>query len=413
MRIPSPGAFQRGLVGVQAAVGFASAAVVVVYLMALLRLTPEQWRLFAWIIAGYAVAGTVFSELVSGRARRPIVDWLSAHSRGEPTAGLARDAFAALIDFPRRAFLLAFANYVAAGLIIGGGMKLGFSDLPAVSVMVIVAAATTAGLAMNALFFFVVKHRLGELQRALVAELPDPSDREVLVRGLPLSTKLLISLSGVAVSTVLFSVFLAEAHARQPLLRQSAELQQRYLARVAPRFSMPGGVEVDRLGSEAVELGIASRLLVVAPDAQEGPIAASAWAAVRESQAAYGDSSELGSRSAFAWRRLEDGRLLVAVLDEAKFQEHLGKLWTPFGLLLAVATGIAVLLARLIARDVRVGTQMLSDRAQQIASGDLREGEGFESEDELGSSVRADGGSASSDGGGCGGGSGSSGGYGA
>ena len=32
-----------------------------------------------------------------------------------------REAFAALVDFPRLAFLLAFANYAAAGLIIGGG----------------------------------------------------------------------------------------------------------------------------------------------------------------------------------------------------------------------------------------------------------------------------------------------------
>jgi hypothetical protein len=56
-------------VGVQAAVGFASATVVVIYLMALLRLTPEQWRLFGWIIAGFAVAGSVFSEVVSSRAR--------------------------------------------------------------------------------------------------------------------------------------------------------------------------------------------------------------------------------------------------------------------------------------------------------------------------------------------------------
>jgi methyl-accepting chemotaxis protein len=278
---------------------------------------------------------------------------------------------------------------VAAGLIIGGGMKLGFPDLPAVSAMIIVAAATTAGLAMNAFFFFAVKHRLGELRRVLIAELPDPSDREVLVRRLPLSTKLLISLSGVAVSTVLFSVFLAEMHARQPLLRQSTDLQQRYLTRVAPGLSAPGSAELERIAGEAVELGIASRLVLVAPDVEEGPINASAWAAVRESSAGYGDSSDLGSRTAFAWRRLEDGRLLVAVLDEATLREHLGSLWTPFGLLLAVATGIAVLLARLIANDVRAGTRMLSDRAQLIASGDFREGEAFESEDELGDLGRA------------------------
>ncbi|MEN8183185.1 MAG: methyl-accepting chemotaxis protein, partial [Myxococcota bacterium] len=388
--LPKPAAFERGLVGVQAAVGFASAAIVVLYLMVLLRLTPEQWRVFAWIIAGYALAAAVVSEVVSRRARRPIVDWLTARARAGETTGLEREAFAALMDFPRQAFLLAFANYVVAGLVIGGGLKLCFPDLPTVSAGVIVAATTTAGFAMNALYFFFVKRRLHPLRRALVELLPDPDDRDVLVQPLSLSTKLLLSLTGVAVSTVLFSVLLAENHAKRPMLRQTAQFQERYLSRAASQLAGADPATLERLREDARSLGIAQELRIVDPaQGDPGFLSGSAWQTLRQTGEDRGDSRDLGSPEAFAWIRLPDGRVAIAVLPAEVVSERLGSMWTPFGLLLAVATGIAVLLARLLAQDVHASTASLTERARRIAGGDLRFVEGFESEDELGDLGRA------------------------
>jgi methyl-accepting chemotaxis protein len=382
----SGGAFRRQLLGLQSGVGFGAASVVVGYLVALLRLTPPQWRVFGWLLAAYAIVFGLLSERVTGGFRAPIVRWLDQPT-AEPQA--ARAAFRAVVDFPRRAFLLGLSGYVAGGAWLAAGMKVGFPDLGAGPILVILAATATGGFAMNALFFLVVKRRLAPLRGELARELGDPRERGALVVRVPIGAKLVVSLGGLALSSVLFAFFLAEVHARAPLETRAAELQRRFLERAHARLVVGDEAALAALRDEASVLGIAEHveILDVASGAG-GPLAASEWQAVRAAGGA-GDSRDFDSRHVFAWTRLDDSRVAVAALGSDALAPHLQRLWLTFGALLAAASLAAGILARLLAVDVSAATAALASQADRVASGDLRRGFVLESEDELGELARS------------------------
>ena len=102
-----------------------------------------------------------------------------------------------------------------------------------------------------------------------------------------------------------------------------------------------------------------------------------------------GDSAERHSATVFAWRRLGADRILLASMPRAALRADTGSIWTIFVLLLVVSAGIAFALAYLLASDVSRATESLRSEAERLASGDLRRGRVFESEDELGELSRS------------------------
>ncbi len=388
--LPTGGAFRRQLLALQSAVGFGAASVVVGYLVALLRLTPPQWHTFAWLLGAYATVFALLSEWITHGFRAPIVRWLDARARGGARPEEVRAAFRAVVDFPRRAFLLGLVGYVAGGVFLAVGMKLCFRDLGAGPGLVIIAATATGGFAMNALFFLVVKGRLGELRGVLGCELSDPRERGQLVVGVPIGAKLLVSLAGLALSSVLFAFFLAEVHARGPLESHAAELQRRFLERAQARLAAQGEVALPALRAEVAALGIADHVEILDAASDAGaPLSASEWQAVLAAEGPAGDSRDFGAEHSFAWHRLDGSRIAVVALSAKALAPHLRRLWLTFGVLLGAASLAAGILARLLAADVSTATAALAAQADRVAGGDLRRGFVLESEDELGEVARS------------------------
>jgi methyl-accepting chemotaxis protein len=384
-RLPSGTAFSRGLIGVQTLVGFTSAALVVGYLMALLRLTPEQWRFFTLLVGAYALVNFPISERFTSQGRRPVTQWLDDRERGQGSPEQAQGAFAAVLVLPTRAFLIGLAGYAAGGVSISVGMWLRYPDVSAGSIAIILAATATGGFAMNCIFFFVTKRWLEPIRETLTAEVPDPELRGPLVRRVPLTTKLGISLAGVALSTVLFALFLAQERSRVPLEDHVSAVQRRFLERSLPRLEAEGEAALTPLGSEASALGIASRLEIL--DAQRGPedvLTDAEWRTLLSSGAGSGASGGFDSQHVFAWQRLDDSRVAVASFATAELDSHFEGLWLVFAGLLAAAGVVSLVLSRLIAGDVSRSVAALGRQADRIASGDLERQGVLESEDELG-----------------------------
>ncbi|HET6304688.1 MAG TPA: methyl-accepting chemotaxis protein [Myxococcota bacterium] len=388
--LPTGAVFRRQLLVLQSGVGFGAASVVVGYLVALLRLTPPQWHTFGWLLAGYAAVFALLSERITHGIRAPIVRWLDLRAGSAAPPEATRAAFRAVMDFPRRAFLLGLTGYVAGGVFLAAGMKLCFRDLGPGPVLVILAATATGGFAMNALFFLGVKRRLAALRGELARALPDPRERGALAPRVPIGAKLVVSLGGLALSSVLFAFFLAEVHARAPLETRAAELQRRFLERAHARLAVGGEAALAALREEASALGIAQHVEILDADsAGGGPLAPSEWQAVRSAGGRAGDSRDFDARHVFAWTRLDASRVAVAALAPDALAPHLHRLWLTFGVLLGAACLAAGILARLLAADVSGATAALAAQADRVASGDLRRGFVLESEDELGELARS------------------------
>jgi methyl-accepting chemotaxis protein len=120
----------------------------------------------------------------------------------------------------------------------------------------------------------------------------------------------------------------------------------------------------------------------------EPDIAASVQHAVARG-AASGDSAGMRGAFVFSWRALPDKRILLALSPAERTQLDHSALWTVFALLLLVSTTVAALLAWMLAHEVSRATEALRAEAERMSSGDLRRGEVYESEDELGELSRS------------------------
>jgi len=161
--------------------------------------------------------------------------------------------------------------------------------------------------------------------------------------------------------------------------------------------------EQSRLAEHAARLGVAEALLVL--DAESGEALeqqpaqelsprdwawtrASVQASAESSGAIRGDSRGLDGPAFFAWQRLGDGRVAVAVLAREALAGG-GGLLDAFASLVLFATAVAMGAAWLLARDVGGTTAALRRQAERVAAGDLGAAAPVESEDDLGELARA------------------------
>jgi methyl-accepting chemotaxis protein len=221
----------------------------------------------------------------------------------------------------------------------------------------------------------------------LAAEAGGPADRAGLVRRIPLAAKLLVSITGVTLFTVVFTILAAQVQSLRSAERQAARIQARLLEEWAPALAADSAALAEARDL-ARRLGIAEELAFVhAAAGSRADAGAGLSAAERRAVAgapAAGDSASLDSPNLAAWRALPDGRVLAAWTPRRRIAGEADSNRALFGLLLLVSTGVAVGLSGLLAGDVSRATEALRGEAERLASGDLRRGRVWESEDELG-----------------------------
>ncbi len=385
--LPDGALFRRSVIGLSFAVSGPALAIVLAGLGGLLELTGEEWTWFLRVTLAYALLASPVMAKYQWRMLTPIAIWLD----GERSRRATDEAFARVMDLPRRAALVGAAGWVVPVIVIAGGMELRFRQWGGFETGVLLASGVAAAFVAGSFMVFIVKRWTTPVRRALADALPGPVDRAALVRPLGLRTKLLASVVGVTVVSALFCVLLAYATAVREIHGVALQWQRELLGeRVA-------------LGARAADperaalLGGALRVMEVdlaAADETGAPLEAHVVEHLRAEIARgvqEGDSRGLPTDSVFAWQSAAPGseRVALAILPRAALPIDLPRMALVFGLLLLVSTCVAIGLAWLLAADVSRAVEGLRREAERLASGDLRRGRTWESEDELGSLWRS------------------------
>jgi methyl-accepting chemotaxis protein len=296
------------------------------YLVALLRMTPEQWSLFVRVVgAGFAVLFLAV-HLTNLRIFAPILRVLDARGAELPQAA-ARAAYRRVARLPAVTLCVGEGWWLLGGVGVAAGMRLLAPGFPWSQALVMVAAAGSGGLVVMIFHYFSQKRELSRLRVALAERIGEPETREALMHRIGLRAKLVVSVTGVTLAVVVFTLLLAGERSRRPLEGVVAAAQQAYARELAN-----SGV-----GAEAL---------------------ARASAAARELAAAEAEEQ---------LRRQRPVSLAVLLLGAA------------------LAVGVSLV----VARDVAESTGVLAREVDRIASGDLRPRVELEGEDELGTLSRA------------------------
>ncbi len=394
LELPDGRHLRRRLALVDAAVAVPSVVVVIVYLVALVDLEPGEWRRFA--LAGAIVSAIVGAgfEPLRRRLQAPLWRYLDAVGRGEvPPRPELHTAFATSIALPRSTMIaMAVAWGVAVPLLPVVAWLCGEPGwFAAARFLVLAVAVSTGGLCCSGFLFLTTKRVLAPCRAGLAARMPDPAERSALVRRVPLAHKLRFAIVGTSVASLVFSMGMAYSRAAAGVERMAIDWHRSALA------ALVEPVEAEGLGAARAAVFPDPRLVphdthfaVLEPGAvdEEDP----RWQQILDRIAA-GETEGLVNRSDDAltqtWVALSDGRALVAFAPRDQLHAALGGSAVLMGIVLVLATGLALAVAHLLAVDVRQATEALTGEAERMALGDLRRGRSLESEDELGDLSRS------------------------
>jgi methyl-accepting chemotaxis protein len=393
----SGAAFRLRAQATRSLIGLPAAAVMSVYLWALLELTAEQWRWFLGAVGAFSAIFGAAVQLVLRRLDGPIRAGIDAERAGELRREQLRASYAAAVSYPVLGFYYTAATWGGAGLTMAAVLRLRFPDLPLQSLASILVAAGTGGVVASVFTFFSDKRVLAPLRDHWAAELRDPVERQGLARRVTLATKLRIGVTGILLVAVALAVFLSDALARRPIEAYATRIQGGYLETMADRVDGPGDRLLNLARDEIGQLGIATALVVV--DLRDGRVADGPADALSEAERSWivrggqGSQSSLGldSKHTFAWRPIVTDRdhALVAVVPRDALAGDLTRAHLLFALLALLTSALGLATAHYLARDVSVTTERLRWLADRIASGDLTQAAPVESEDELGDLAHA------------------------
>ena len=407
--LPAGAAFRRQVIALSFGLGLPALAVVASCLIVLLELTRDQW---AWLFSLAALGGAGVAAVwisVQRRALAPICAYLDARRErpmgpgapsgdGAPERAQRHEAFAAVMKLPRTSARMASGGWVAPALLISLAMWMRFDRWDAFDAAAIVASGSAVGFVVGSFLHFVVRRVAAPVRAALTAEIPDPAERCALIRPITLGRKLLYCAIGIAVVPVVFAVLLSQAMARRSVEDFAIRWQHAVLGSVVGQLEGGRQDPATRLvlsealaGAGPIEVSIVD-LAAVAGGAGHSRLEPHLLDHLRgemERGGVRGDSAVLVSDLVFAWRRVGDEQLLVAITPERELRREVAGVWSIFAALLMVSTSIAGGLAYLLSSDVGRATERLRAEAERMASGDLRPGRVFESEDELGELERS------------------------
>ncbi len=378
--LPTGREYFRRLSARSAVSSLASTALIALYLVALLRLSPQQMATFVRVVAVSFVVLLIVSSVLNHRILQPLLQCLDRRAAGVATAEDLRSGFAAASDVPRKNFLIGMAWWSYGGAQVGLAMALLRPDLPRLSAWIMLAAAVSGGLVSMIFHFFLLKRTLDEVRAGLAMDLGDPDAREACVRSVPLAWKLAVSMSAITGVPLFFALLLGQVQSQRAVEAVATGLELERLeqrlatGRVAQPADDPGLLWVDA-GSGRVLAG------------PEGALHPGEIETLLSLDPERGDSSAFDSRHAFAWRRAPDGRVVVARVAPERIAVA-GSWWVQGGFT-ALAIAVVALLVSTVARDVRLTTSALHREVMRLADGDLTPGPPCESEDELGALSRS------------------------
>jgi methyl-accepting chemotaxis protein len=382
------GFFQRWAIESIAVAG-GTVLVIALYVLALLRLPPDQLHGFLFYVVPLAFVGLwIVSSQSMLRLFRPLMTAFDAYHAGTLDEEQGRAAFATACNLPGAIFLLGLVWWFGGGLAVATAMKFAYETFTWFSWTIMAMAAFTGGLVSMIFNFFRLKVQL-ESARCVLGELAGgPEARGRLVRRISMSRKLLVAVAGMMVVSLCFASLLAQVRASQSVEGIANRLHVGLLEQGVETLAREGSI--DRLardvalGSHLVLLDAAAEDIALgSPDA----LFPGELRAIRDLGLEQGSSDGFDSPNAFAWRQVPGG-VLVAVADRAILAAETSGVLFDLGLFAVIAVFFTMWIARLAAQDVSRVTRPLAEELERVAAGDLTRGRVIESEDELGDLAR-------------------------
>jgi methyl-accepting chemotaxis protein len=395
--VPTGKGLRRRLIGLCYALSLPGAAIVLACLFTLLELTTEQWKWFLGVTLVYGSIAGPLQGAIQSRFMVPVTDYLDQRVGGNVTPRTRREAFGRVMLLPRMSAAMGFFGWIVPQLLLIIVMSLRWDTWGGFENAVMATSGLASAFVSGSFLLYLAKGVTAPVRAALGYEIEDPKECAGLVRRMPIRMKLLVSVTGVTIVPVVFAVLLFESKASRVLEEFSIRWQHEVLTAMSGRLDSGGlaealGEAMSQAPALAGSLEVAVIDLAGDPNAGSGILEGHVLADVRrsiEQGARRGDSARIPSRMVFAWHRQADGRILLGWMPGEAIRVDAASLWTIFAVLLAVSTGIAFSLAYLLANDVSEATDSLRAEAERLASGDLRRGAVFESEDELGELSRS------------------------
>jgi methyl-accepting chemotaxis protein len=360
-------------------------AVVWSCLLSLLTLTVEQWSWLLGLTCAYVAVVAPGAALLHRWLAAPIAEWLDEEAHDERGA---QRAFACLMALPHRLAAIGMLLWIAPLVLVAAGLALRFG-IPLRDAALLVFSGIAAGFTTSVLTSVVMKERLAGLRARLVLEVPDPAERRRLVRSLGLRAKLGFTMVGATLIPVVLAAAFAIQRTEDSVQGLATDWQVRILASLPPQdASQALDALQQRLDGSLlplpIELGTLDSVGALVGESQRERIGEARAAGARS-----GGVRGTGDDVTFAWRVVDGDRVVVAATRGRDIAAALPDVGPAFLVLMLCSAAFSVLVASIMARDVSGATEKLSAEAARLASGDLRAGESFESEDEMGELSRS------------------------
>jgi len=395
--LPNSSEFKRRILSLYYGIWLPVPAALVASLFALLDLTGVAW---VWLCAfggGYAALAIAMATNRQLSAMGPIATFLNRCSEDRASDEDCRAGFAAILDLPRNLAMVGAATWFAIGGMTAVSMALRFKRFGSIESAIVVIAGMTAGFVAGCLLFYLVKREGDDIRASLSAKIPDPDVRSAQFKPISLRSKIICGAVGIAgvpmaVALVFFSVKM-DAGVQDFTLRWQNGVLDALVYQLDEQEL--GSATSSVLGDEST---LAAPLDVTLLDFS-APNAAARGSLdpqlVSEIKAERRDGIERGGRGSrplgrvFSWRALEGGSVLVVSTPLRALESEAGRTWIVFVGILVAATALGIGLAWLLSSDIVQGLGQLRADAARMASGDLRRGRVFDSEDEIGQLSRS------------------------
>jgi methyl-accepting chemotaxis protein len=398
--LPTPEAVDRKFTKYSICLGIAPLPPVLLYLWSVTHLSLEQLILLAKVaLAGLVLgvgAGTVIRKRGGGQQDH-ILEYLRHRQQGSVTSEIRAKAFTATMLLPRTLFWVSFYSWSISSPAAGVVLYVFSDNFPLLSAACFASAGFAGAILCTVPSFVAWKSFVAPIRETIAAEFARARERAPLISKLPMQRKLGFPIMGLILVTFVFGTTLAEVRANRSIERATVQLQERVLEELAPLLADRSLERADLLEAYREKWALAGLDFVII-DAEAGTILGRDEVDLPEDafrillrkmkKADVGNSADFDSRDFLAWRALpEESRFILARSRPKDIPGDRLSFWR--NLLVLAVTLVAAAVASFVgARDLVNDIRMMRDQVQRMTEGDLRPGEAFDAEDELGDLAR-------------------------
>ncbi len=398
--LPTPEAVDRKFTKYSICLGLAPLPPVLLYLWSVTHLSLEQLILLAKVALAALIlgvgAGTIIRKRGGGQQDH-ILDYLRHRQQGSVTPEIRAKAFTATMLLPRTLFWVSFYTWSISSPVAAAILYVFSDNFPLFSAACFACAGFAGAILCTVPSFVVWKSFVAPIRETIAAEFAQARERALLIPKLPMQRKLGFPIMGLILVTFVFGTTLAEVRANRSIERATIQLQERVLEELAPRLANPSLERADLLEAYREKWALAGLDFVIV-DAEAETIVGRDEVGISEDafrillrkmkKSDAGNSADFESQDFLAWRALpEASRFVLARSHPEDIPGDRFSFWRNV-LVLALTLVAAAVASFAGARDLVNDIRMMRDQVQRMTEGDLRPGEAFDAEDELGDLAR-------------------------